>query len=132
MIASFSIGGKVALVAENDPMHNILVEDMLLDEGCSVRGPHLRFNAAIEAAKTENLDIGILNATIEGTKVYPIGNVPWSRDIPYIITSSNPEAVALERPECVVLAKPFRADDLLRAIEEAFSRKSKRKLAKSG
>jgi hypothetical protein len=122
MAKSFNMTGKVVLVAANDPMVNILIEDILREKGCTMCGPHLRYDDAFDAAESAEFHLGIFHATLQGKKIYPVADLLDKRSIPYLIVSGDPEITRLERPGCLVLGKPFVSDDVLKAMETAILR----------
>lgn len=95
-------------------MVSLLIEDMLFEEQCVVVGPFARVPAAIEAARTEKLDLAILDVNIAGTKVYPVAEILAARGVPFLFLSGyGRHAIPESHPDWRVCSKPFKAEDLV-------------------
>jgi len=96
--------GRRVLVVEDEMMIAMLVEDMLMELGCSVVGPAHAVNEALALACADQaLDAALLDVNLAGEPVFAV--------------AADLRAVDRGSP---VLQKPFRAGDLARALGEAF------------
>lgn len=55
------LNGVRVLVVEDEAAISMLLEDMLLDFGCTVVGPAARLSTALEMAARETFDVAILD-----------------------------------------------------------------------
>ena len=96
---------------------SLLIEDVLADERCIVVGPFARVADALEAARSEAIDVAVLDVNVAGVKVYPVADVLIERDIPHLFLSGyGASAIQDERPHARVCGKPFRSEQLVAMI----------------
>jgi DNA-binding response OmpR family regulator len=87
---------KRVLVVEDEILVALLVEDMLADAGCVVVGPFSRVPQALAAAKTEPIDIALLDVNVAGEMVFPVAHALEERGIPFLfVTGYYPESLTL-------------------------------------
>ena len=55
------LNGLRVLVVEDEAAISMLLEDMLLDFGCTIVGPAARLSVALDLAKSESFDLAILD-----------------------------------------------------------------------
>lgn len=116
--------GLHVLVVEDDPMIGLLVEDILIDAGCHVCGPHVSFAAALYAAETEAIDVAILDVNLAGVQSYPIGDVLQTRGIPFVLASGYAEAAPPEHPNWLTCSKPVTTETLTASLAAALSHRT--------
>jgi hypothetical protein len=63
MSNNINLTGKMVLVVEDDPLAGVLVENILLDVGCLVRGPYMKFD---EAAR--NIPFILMTGYVDGAR----------------------------------------------------------------
>lgn len=98
---------------------SLLIEDMLADEQCVVVGPFSRLPDALVAARTENIDVAILDVNIDGDKVFPVAEILAARQIPFLFLSGyGQQAIPRDRPHWRVCSKPFRPQELAEMLVE--------------
>lgn len=94
-----------------------MIEDMLADMGHAVVALAMRLSDALDAARTMEFDLAILDVNLDGLKSFPVADVLVGRAIPFAFATGygtlGIDPVWRERP---VLAKPFRAEDLRAVI----------------
>jgi CheY-like chemotaxis protein len=113
------LGGKRVLVVEDELLVALLIEDVLNDENCYVIGPITNLSEAISAARTEDVDVALLDVNLRGEKVYPVAEILAQRDIPFLFLSGyGPDAIPRDRPEWRMCSKPFRAERLIASLVE--------------
>lgn len=114
-----SVAGLRILVVEDEVAIAMLIEDMLLDLGAEVLGPVGRLAQAIESARTETLDLAILDVNVAGESIYPVADALAGRGIPFLF-STGYGAGGIDPPwrDRPVLQKPFSQADLERALDE--------------
>ncbi|MCJ2007554.1 response regulator [Methylobacterium sp. WL30] len=114
--------GKRVLVVEDEAAISMLLEDMLLDFGCTVVGPAARLSTALEMAEGETFEVAILDVNVAGEPIYPVAEAIAKRDLPLIFSTGYGGAGIREpfrdRP---VVQKPFSQADLKRTLIGAIS-----------
>jgi DNA-binding response OmpR family regulator len=114
-----SLRGLRVLVAEDEMLISLLIEDVLSDEHCVVVGPFDRVASALEAARTEPLDLAVLDVNLAGVKVYPVAETLAERGIPFLLLSGyGQNAIPSQHPEWRACSKPFRHNDFLVMLEQ--------------
>jgi CheY-like chemotaxis protein len=113
------LAGLRVLVVEDEMLVSLLIEEMLTDHRCAIVGPYATVPPAVEAAKSEAIDVALLDVNIGGLKVYPVANALMARRIPFLFLSGYGEsAVPKDRPEWRVCSKPFREGDLIEMMSQ--------------
>lgn len=108
--------GRRILVVEDELMVAMGLEMVLTDAGYEVIGPVGRFEQALEAANGE-VDFALLDVNVRGTEVYPVAEVLAGRGIPFaFLTGYGRESLPPAQRQARVLSKPFKATDLLAAV----------------
>lgn len=109
--------GLRVLVAEDEALVSMLIEDMLADAGAVVVGPAATLDEALSLARTETVDIALLDVNLAGKAIFPVADVLRERGVPFIFASGYGEAGIIEDHRgAPVLQKPFREADLNRAL----------------
>ncbi|HQT38455.1 MAG TPA: response regulator [Acidocella sp.] len=113
-----------ALIAEDDPMICMLLTEMLMEMGhtvCAAVATH--DDAVIQAAKLKP-DLMIVDAGLRGgsgvdamTKILAIGFIP------HLFMSGNIAKVRMQRPDAIMLEKPFNELALTQALQRALRTK---------
>src|SRR5438105_2312477 len=87
--------GLRVLVAEDEAMVSMLLEDILGDLECEIVGPAYNLQQALSLADTErNIGAAILDVNLRGSPVYPVAEILAGRDVPLIFaTGYGPEGV---------------------------------------
>ena len=105
--------GRRVLLVEDELLVSMLVEDILLDLGCEIVGPAARLEEALDAARSETIDIALLDVNLAGVRSFPVADVLAERGIPFVFCSGYGEEAILEphqgRP---VVQKPFSPDTI--------------------
>lgn len=116
-----SLAGKRVLLVEDEPIVAMHIEDMLLELGCDVVGPCARLNAGLEAARSERIDVAVLDVNLNGEESYPVAQVLRDRSIPFVFATGFGERKTVF-PEAPTLTKPYRSDQLEAALLKALER----------
>lgn len=107
------LADKRVMVVEDEMLVALLVEDMLADAGCAVVGPFARVPEALAAAKTELIDVALLDVNVAGEKVFPVAHALEERGIPFLfVTGYGQTILPKDRPDWEACAKPFRFEQL--------------------
>jgi CheY-like chemotaxis protein len=112
------LAGLRVLVVEDEVAISLLIEDMLLECGCTVIGPAGRLDAALALADAEPADIAILDVNLGGQPIYPVAEALARRGTPFVF-STGYGASGIEEPfrGRPVLQKPFVQADLMRQLK---------------
>ena len=110
--------GLRVLVAEDEALVSMLIEDMLADMGAVVVGPAANLDEAMALAIGDGIDIPLLDVNLAGKPIFPIADVLRERGVPFIFASGYGEAGIIDGHRgATVLQKPFREADLARALQ---------------
>lgn len=112
-----TLSGLKVLVAEDEMLISMMIEDMLLDSGCIVVGPFADVPSALKAARTEAFDAAVLDVNLNGVMIYPVAEAVAARAIPFVLMSGyGQDAVPSSHPEWRACGKPLTSDHLLTAL----------------
>ncbi len=116
---------KRILVVEDELMIRMLLEDMLGELGYTVTAEAARLDEALEAAKTADFDLAILDVNLDGQPVLPVADALVARGMPFVFATGYGERGLPEsyrdRP---MLKKPFQMDGLKRMLQNALASKN--------
>jgi CheY-like chemotaxis protein len=116
---------KRILVVEDELMIRMLLEDMLGELGYTVTAEAARLEDALEAAKTADFDLAILDVNLDGQPVLPVADALVARGMPFVFATGYGERGLPEsyrdRP---MLKKPFQMDGLKRMLQNALDSKN--------
>ena len=115
--------GLRILVAEDEALILMDIEDMLHDMGCEIVGPVATLDAALAAIRQNDLDGALMDMRLHGERITPAAEELVARGVCFILCTGygrNPddEAVIRDAPR---LTKPFTLDGLRTAMMDAFS-----------
>ena len=117
--ADFDIDDKRVLLVEDEPLVSMMLADMLSAFGHKVDGPYSRFSDAILAAKTGNLQAGILDVNLGGEKTYAVADILTNRKIPFaFVTGYGPDSIVSAFSHAPVLQKPIEAAKLHALLQQ--------------
>jgi CheY-like chemotaxis protein len=109
--------GKRMLIAEDEALVAIMMEDIALELGWSVVGPFAKTADALLAAKTDDIDAAILDVSLAGEAVYPVAEMLVARGVPFVFTTGyGTESIDRRFARIPVLQKPID----LEALRQAF------------
>ncbi|MDN3588994.1 MULTISPECIES: response regulator [Methylobacterium] len=111
------LNGARVLVVEDEAAISMLLEDMLLDFGCTVVGPAARLSTALEMAASETFEVAILDVNVAGEPIYPVAEAIVKRNLP-IVFSTGYGGAGIREPfrDRPVVQKPFSQADLKRTL----------------
>jgi len=114
-----TLSGLRVLVVEDEMLVSLLIEDVLVEEGCTIVGPFNRVDAALIAARTEKIDLAVLDVNLAGVKVFPVADALAERGVPFLFLSDYGEhAAPPSHPEWRVCSKPFRPEELTQKLRD--------------
>jgi PAS domain S-box-containing protein len=107
------------LIAEDEALVAIMMEDVATELGWSVVGPFSRAADALAAAKTDDIDAAILDVNLGGESVYPVADTLLARGVPFVFATGYGAESIDRRFACApVLQKPIDRQ----ALEQIFTR----------
>jgi DNA-binding response OmpR family regulator len=113
--------GVAVLVVEDEPIVALDLASMLEDAGARVIGP--AFTLAEAEALSENLEItvAVLDLRLGNQTVAPVATKLFRRNVPIIFHTGHGtlESLSAEWPDCRLLLKPARPDELVAAVAAA-------------
>lgn len=112
------------LVAEDESLIAMQLEDVLRDLGFDVVGPVSTVKDVVSCVEAEELGGALLDVNLRGEAVLGVLPRLKDRDLPFIITSGY-DAASLFPPEfqdVPRVAKPFDEDELRRLCVKMFAR----------
>ena len=83
-MSDMPLAGTRVLVAEDELLVAMLIEDILEDNGCHVIGPFGSLGDALAAADAATVDVAVLDVNLRGDKIYPVAERLASRGIPFL------------------------------------------------
>ncbi|GFE77004.1 MULTISPECIES: response regulator [Novosphingobium] len=103
---AFQVKGLRVLVAEDEVLVAMLLEEMLGDLGCLVVGPHATLADALEAARTDEFDVALIDMNLAGERADPVVAEVAARSVPFAIASGGGNWDLPHQP-AVMLNKPY-------------------------
>jgi CheY-like chemotaxis protein len=111
---------KRVLVVEDELMIRMLLEDMLGELGYTVTAEAARIDEALEATKTAEFDLAILDVNLDGQPISPVADALVARGTPFVFATGYGER-GLPEPyrDRPTLKKPFQMEGLKQMLESA-------------
>ena len=108
------------LVVDDEMMVAMLLEDMLIELGCSVVGPVPNVAAALERLESERIDVALLDVNLSfGQSGYPVADDMVHRGIPFaFVTGYGSASLHPDYGDAPTLQKPFHLTALLRVVSQ--------------
>ena len=108
------------LIIEDEPIIAMLFEELLTELGHDVVGIADTEADAVAAALKDKPDLMFVDAHLgKGSGIAAVEVILRTRSIPHIFTSGDVSSVRAQRPDAIVISKPFRESDLVKAIVKA-------------
>ena len=116
------LSGKRVLIVEDEAIIAFAVEDMLIELGCTIVGPALRLDEALDLATTAEIDAAILDVNINSERSYPVAAELERRGVPFVFaTGYDSDGLDWRGAEVDIIAKPYRKERVQGALERLFS-----------
>jgi DNA-binding response OmpR family regulator len=117
------LAGKRVLIVEDEYAVALMIEDFLIEFGCTPVGPCGTVERALNAVAAETFDVALLDVNLDGEMVYPVANALVERHIPFLFLSGYGEAAILPgHADWKVCVKPFTGNDLAAMLTAAFEK----------
>lgn len=111
------------LVVEDEAIIGMLLSEVLTGMGHKVCAVVASEDEAVEAAALHLPDVLIVDVGLAaGSGVSAVDTILATRFVPHVFTTGNALKVRLQKPDAVILEKPFDEADLAEAITFALSR----------
>ncbi|EQB07704.1 response regulator [Novosphingobium lindaniclasticum] len=110
------VQGLRVLVAEDEILVAMLLEEMLEDLGCQVVGPHATLASALEAARGDHFDVAVIDMNLAGERADPILAELGESAVPFAIASGGGNW-ELPHPPAFLLNKPYTFAQLEKALK---------------
>lgn len=111
------------LLAEDDTVLGMLLGEMLEEMGHEICAIEAFEADLVASALRYKPDLMIVNAELgDGSGVAAVAEVLRTGPVPHLFMSGDIARVKLLRPDAVLLQKPFREPDLVRAMQRALDK----------
>lgn len=111
--------GLRVLVVEDELTIAMLVEMGLEEQECTIVGPYGSLDEALSAARTETIDVALLDINLAGEMVFPAAEALAERGVPFLLMSGyGGERLPPEHKDWPVCAKPFKLSELLSRLAQ--------------
>ncbi|MCB8878267.1 response regulator [Acidisoma silvae] len=108
------LAGYHVLIAEDEPVLALLIEDLIQDAGGEVIGPFATVAETAAAVRSNKIDIAILDLSLKDGNAYPIADMLDTRAVPFIFLSGyGADSGPTDRHKWVWHSKPFVTEELL-------------------
>ena len=116
---SSAIAGLRVFVAE-DEFHVLqLIEDMLLELGCTVVDSVSGLHTALERAAVTQAEAAVLDVNLHGKTIFPVAQILRDRGIPIIFsTGYGRDGIDRQWKSYPVVQKPFAIEQLEATLTE--------------
>jgi DNA-binding NtrC family response regulator len=106
------------LIAEDEFLVSLLLEQDVTSAGYCVAGPFNNFTEALDAVRRGGFDLALLDINMHGHMAYPLADELLARGVPFIFMSGYGAHDLPERfRTCPRISKPYEAKSLLNEVE---------------
>ncbi|HEX4972333.1 MAG TPA: HWE histidine kinase domain-containing protein [Steroidobacteraceae bacterium] len=118
------LAGLKVLVAEDDGLIALFIQDILGSAGAKVVGPFSSVENAMQAAGHSDLDAAILDIDLGGRGIWPVAQVLRDRGIPVVFATgfSGSDLRPEEFRQVPTVRKPLHSEQLVATLRTATSR----------
>ena len=107
------LSGRKVLVVEDEMIVAWLLEDMLVDLGCTIVGPATSVNQALAMIDAEAFDAAVLDVNLDGQMSYPVADALTARGMPFVFSTGYDKDTLRDGYRTFpVLQKPFHRSEL--------------------
>lgn len=119
-----TLEGLRILIAEDEALILMEIEDMLLELKCTIVGPAATVDATLKAIRENEIDGALLDMSLHGKRITPAADELVARGVPFVLCTGyaredGDEPAVKNAPR---LAKPFTMQTLRAAMVDAFGR----------
>jgi CheY-like chemotaxis protein len=107
------LSGRKVLVVEDEMIVAWLLEDMLVDLGCTIVGPATSVNQALAMIDVKAFDAVVLDVNLDGQMSYPVADALTARGMPFVFSTGYDKDTLRDGYRTFpVLQKPFHRSEL--------------------
>lgn len=117
------LAGLRVLIVEDEVLLALSLQEMLTSLGCEVAAWSSSLVDAIRRASFESFDAALLDVNMGGLNVHPVAEVLKERGLPFILTTGY-EELDWDRETAPVIRKPFRTEDVARALRRLLANRN--------
>jgi CheY-like chemotaxis protein len=118
MIAD-GVAPRWVLLVEEEPPLRLLMADMIYDLGFQIVAEAGDIEQAMALAKSEDFDLAILDARLDGHWVFPVADILIARKRPFAFATGHLASDLPDRYRCwPVLQKPVQFEALRQALAD--------------
>lgn len=104
---------KKVLLVEDEPTVSMMLADLVSEFGHSVDGPYNRLTEAMNAARDNEVHLGVLDVNVGGEAIYALADILVEREIPFVfVTGYSLENINTRFTHIPVLQKPIEREAL--------------------
>jgi CheY-like chemotaxis protein len=108
------------LIVEDETLIAMMEQDFLTDLGWEVAGSACTLDRALAMVRDLDIDAALLDVNLHGKNTFAAADILGERNIPFVFaTGYGLKGVADRFPGVPMLTKPFRSNDLDRALRLA-------------
>lgn len=113
------LNGKCVLIAEDEPLVGLDLEDAVLDAGGAPLGPFASVSDALAAIETFKVDAAILDVRLLDGDSFPLADALLREDVPMVFHSGHVSRDVIGAyPRAGLVRKPCPPDRLLAMLAE--------------
>jgi CheY-like chemotaxis protein len=117
-----TLEGLRILIAEDEALILMEIEDMLLEMKCTIVGPTATVEATLKAIRENEIDGALLDMSLHGKRITPAADELVARGVPFVLCTGyaredGDEASVRNAPR---LTKPFSLQSLRASMDQAF------------
>jgi CheY-like chemotaxis protein len=116
--------GRRILVVEDEALVAMLVEDALMDAGCTVLGPATSVSQALALLRHNRPEAAVLDLNLCGETSEPVADALVSLGVPFLVaTGYGAEGLPPGHRDVPVLAKPYDPAELTATLARLCDRR---------
>ncbi|TWT13115.1 response regulator [Reyranella sp. CPCC 100927] len=111
------LSGRRILIAEDEALLAMALEDLLRDAGCEDFAIAGRVEDALESIRTQRPDLATLDLDLHGQHSFAVADALDDGGVPFVIVSGcKPDVVPARHRARPYIGKPFQPADLLQTL----------------
>jgi CheY-like chemotaxis protein len=115
--------GLKVLIAEDEYLISLMLQQMLEDLGCAVVGAAENLAGALSLASSGGADVAILDVNLGGQSIYPVADLLAAKRVPIIFATGYGQQGLNESYRVhTILAKPYDVDAVRSSLLRARTR----------
>lgn len=116
------LNGLRVFVVEDESLVAMMIEDMLVDMGCTVADVACHVEDALAKISSLTFDAAVVDVNLNGSRSFQVAEKLFERRVPFVLSTGYGYSGVPDRLRGVPLVvKPFRWKDLRQALQAALS-----------